>query len=372
MQRRIKFKVNILYIITGLGLGGAERQVCDLADRLVQKGHSIKIVSLVSKIEAGVLPKELSIDVQYLNMSKNPLGFISICLKLKDIVRDFRPDVVHSHMFHANIVTRVLRVFASFPRLICTSHSNNEGGKLRMLLYRLTNFLSDTNTNVSQDAVNEFIRKQAVTSSQMIVVSNGIDTQNFSKNVFYRDGIKQELDIDDSYYVFLAVGRLSDPKDYPNLLNAFSIVKQQKNHVLLLIAGIGELEAELKELSRKLGLTDSVKFLGLRRDIPKLMNVADTYVMSSHYEGFGIVLAESMACENITISTNCGGTKDVIGKNGFLVPIRNSQALADKMLETMDLSQEQREDLGKKARERIIKNYSLDAIIEKWLEIYRK
>lgn len=364
--------MKILFMITGLGTGGAERQVCDLVDKLVQKGHSIKIVSLVSKIEMGVLPKHPSIDVQYLNMGKNPLSFISICLKLKDIIKDFQPDAVHSHMFHANIMARVIRLFVSYPKLICTAHSKNEGGKLRMLLYRLTNFLSDINTNVSQDAVNEFIRKQAVMPNQMIAVSNGIDTQNFSKNVFYRNDIKQKLGIDDSYYIFLAVGRLSDPKDYPNLLNAFLIVKQQKTHVLLFIAGIGELEAELKELSRKLGLTDSVKFLGLRRDIPKLMNIADTYVMSSHFEGLPLVLGEAMACENVIVATDCGGTREIIDKNGFLVPIRNSQALAEKMLETMDLSQEQREVLGKNAREHIIKNYSLDAIIEKWLEIYRK
>ena len=133
--------MKILFLITGLGVGGAERQVCDLADKFAQKGHFVKIVSLVAKIETGVLPREQSVEVQYLDMSKNLFSFLSVCLKLKDIINVFKPDVVHSHMFHANIVTRVLRVFASFPRLICTSHSNNEGGKLRMLLYRLTNFL---------------------------------------------------------------------------------------------------------------------------------------------------------------------------------------------------------------------------------------
>lgn len=364
--------MKILFLITGLGVGGAERQVCDLADKFAQKGHFVKIVSLVAKIGTGVLPREQSVEVQYLDMSKSPFSFLSVCLKIKDIIKIFKPDVVHSHMFHANIMARVARLLVNFPKLVSTAHSKNEGGKLRMLIYRLTNTLSDLNTNVSQDAVDEFVRKQAVSLGQMIAVENGIDTSIFHKNISFKKEVRQELDIKEHAYIFLAVGRLSDPKDYPNLLNAFSIVKQQKTHALLLIAGIGELEAELKELSRKLGLTDSVKFLGLRRDIPKLMNIADTYVMSSHFEGLPLVLGEAMACENVIVATDCGGTREIIDKNGFLVPIRNSQALAEKMLETMDLSQEQREVLGKNAREHIIKNYSLDAIIEKWLEIYRK
>lgn len=364
--------MKILFLITGLGVGGAERQVCDLADKLAQKGHSIKIVSLASKVEMGVLPKDLSINVQYLNMSKNPLSFILTCLKLKDIIKDFQPDIVHSHMFHANIVARVLRLFVSFPKLICTAHNTNEGGQLRMLMYRLTNHLAELNTNVSQEAVDAFVSKKAIKKNQMVAISNGIDTITFNRNEKFKLILRDELGIDALSYVFLAVGRLHEQKDYPNLLNAFSIVKQQKNHVLLLIAGIGELESELKELSSKLGLTDSVKFLGLRRDIPKLMNVADTYVMSSHFEGLPLVLGEAMACENVIVATDCGGTREIIDKNGFLVPIRNSQALADKMLETMDLSQEQREDLGKRAREHIEKHYSLDAITDKWLEFYRK
>lgn len=365
--------MKILFLITGLGVGGAERQVCDLADKFAQKGHSVKIVSLISKTKVGVLPREQSVEVQYLDMSKNLFSFLSVCLKLKDIINVFKPDVVHSHMFHANIMARIARrLLVNFPKLVCTAHSKNEGGKLRMLTYRLTNTLSDLNTNVSQDAVDEFVRKQAVSLGQMIAVENGIDTAIFHKNISFKKEVRQELDIKEHAYIFLAIGRLSAPKDYPNLLNAFSIVKQQKNHVLLLIAGIGELEAELKELSSKLGLTDSVKFLGLRRDVPKLMNIADTYVMSSHFEGLPLVLGEAMACENVIVATDCGGTREIIDKNGFLVPIRNSQALADKMLEAMDLSQEQREVLGKNAREHIIKNYSLDAITEKWLEIYRK
>lgn len=364
--------MKILFVITGLGTGGAERQVTDLADNLVQLGHIVKIVSLTKKIETGLLPKQESIETIYLDMNKDPFSFVSTYLKLRQIIHQFQPNVVHSHMFHANIIVRLLRITVRFPQLVCTAHSKNEGGKLRMLVYRLTNSLADINTNVSQEAVDEFIKKGAIKAGQMFAVGNGIDINRFYKNEQGKDSLKNKLKIDPQSHIFLAVGRLEEAKDYPNLLQAFSLVKQARDKVCLLVVGIGTLQQQLVSLTQKLGLEDSVKFLGLRRDIAELMNMADTYVMSSYYEGFGIVLAESMACENITISTDCGGTKDVICEYGFLVPVRDSQALADKMLESMDLSQEQREMMGKNARSHIVKHYSLNAITEKWLELYQK
>ncbi|MBF0784789.1 glycosyltransferase [Muribacter muris] len=363
--------MRILFLITGLGMGGAERQVCDLADSLSSLGHSIQIISLSSKLDTGVLPNRKEIELFYLNMNKNPISFIITYLKLRNLIQKFQPSVVHSHMFHANIMARLLKLTQTFPKLICTAHSKNEGGKLRMLAYRITNRLADLNTNVSQDAVDEFIKKKAVNPNQMIAISNGINLNIFYKNEIFKAEVKKELEFDDSVYIFLAIGRLTDAKDYPNLLKAFSIVKHQKENVFLLIAGIGELEESLKDLAKTLNLSHNVKFLGLRRDIPKLMNVADTYVMSSYYEGLPLVLGEAMATENIVVSTDCGGPKEIIGNNGFLASIHDSQKLAEKMLETMALSQEQREILGKNAREHIKKNYSLDAITKKWLELYQ-
>lgn len=364
--------MKILFVITGLKMGGAERQLSDLADCLVKFGHTVKIVSLTAKAETGVLPKHKNIETVYLNMNKNPFSFITTYLKLSTIIREFRPDVVHSHMVHANIMARLVRISTHMPKLVCTAHSKNEGGQLRMWAYRLTNKLADVNTNVSQEAVDEFVKKGAVKFGQMIAMPNGIDVEHFVKNETSNASLKKELGIEASDYLFVAVGRLEEAKDYPNLLNAFALVKKQKPQARLLIVGVGSLEQSLKSLVRDLNLEDSITFLGLRNDIAQLMNLADSYVMSSFYEGFGIVLAESMACENITISTDCGGTKDVIGEYGFLVPIRDSQALAAKMLESMNLSPEQRAILGKNAREHIKKHYSLDAITKKWLELYQK
>lgn len=364
--------MNILLVITGLGIGGAEKQVCDLADKFVQLGHQVKLVSLTPSFSEQTLPKSNQIEIIYLNMLKTPIELIKAYSKLRKLIKSFNPDVVHSHMFHANLIGRLMRLSTKINRLICTAHSKNEGGALRMGLYRITNFLSDLNTNVSQDAVEAFIAKKAVKKDQMIAVENGIDTSFFRKDNLMKLEIQSYFDFVKNDYIFLAVGRLTDPKDYPNLLRAFSIVNKQKPNTCLLIAGIGELEQELKQYANQLGISEKVSFLGLRRDIHKLMNLADTYVMSSHFEGFGLVIAEAMSTEKVVISTDCGGTREVINGNGFLVPIRDSEALANAMLQSMALTAEERSILGKKARQHILDNYSLDAVVNKWLKLYQE
>lgn len=103
--------MKILFIITGLGMGGAERQVCELADQFSVMGHQILLISMTG--ETVNLPRSKSIEVVSLNMGKNPIGIIRAYLKAHVLVKEFQPDVVHSHMVHANIFARILRLSTS-------------------------------------------------------------------------------------------------------------------------------------------------------------------------------------------------------------------------------------------------------------------
>ncbi|MBN2869713.1 MAG: glycosyltransferase, partial [Campylobacterales bacterium] len=123
--------MKIALMITGMGMGGAERQVCDLADRFTALGHEVLIIYLTGK--AVIRPDHPDIRLIGMEMSKTPLSFIKTYIRLRRILRDFTPDVLHTHMVHANLVARLLRLSMHIPRLICTAHSTNEGGRLRML-----------------------------------------------------------------------------------------------------------------------------------------------------------------------------------------------------------------------------------------------
>lgn len=361
--------MKILYIITGLGRGGAERVVCDLADHMFIRGHEVKIVYLTG--EAKVKPIN-NIELYKLNLN-SLFNLYNSYNQLRQVVTTFRPDVIHSHMIHANILTRLIRLSCPIKKLICTAHSNNEGGKLRMLLYRLTNNLADLNTNVSYEATKSFEIKKAVPIGTMKTIYNGI---NLDKYFFKNEAklkIKEELGISDNEKILLAVGRFDKAKDYPNLLNAISIIKEEgKYNFKLLIAGEGYLKTEIEAIITTLKLEENVILLGYRSDIPDLMSAADIFLISSIYEGFGLVVAEAMACNCFVIATDCGGVVEILNNKDFIVPPRDSISLAKKIINIINLDACTKKLLIEKNRLRVEKCFALTEIVKKWESIYNE
>ena len=361
--------MKILFVITGLGVGGAEKIVTSLADALADQGHELVIAYLNG--EALVTPKNHSIQLVNLNLN-SPKDALFSSIKLRKLIKAFEPDVLHSNLVHANILSRLIRVVAPVPKLITSAHNTNEESRLRMLAYRMTDKLTDISTNVSQEAVDAFIDQKAVKSGRMINLHNSISTKEFTFSNSNRIRLRNELKINNNTQLLLAVGRLNEQKDYPNLLSAFAhLVNNIEKDIKLAIVGDGPLKDNLNELSRDLEIENKVMFLGIRKDIPALMSAADTFVLSSAWEGFGLVVAEAMSCERVVVATDCGGVKEVVGAAGFLVPPKDSLKLADALQIALNLSDRDKLELGNKARSRIEDNYSISSATQKWLSLYQ-
>ena len=365
--------MRVLFLITGLGGGGAEKVVTGLADQMVLLGHQVKIAYL--KGDIVVRPQNPKIDLIYLGL-EGVCKSHGVFKNYKTLLLDYHPDVVHAHMVHANIFARISRVFLPVPRLICSAHSNNEGGRLRMCAYRLTHNLADITTNVSQAASQNFENLGAVPQGGILTTYNGIDLNYFNKCKYEFNEIRSNLGADASTTIFLAVGRFHAAKDYPNLLKAFSIYLQQQKKVdnlKLYIAGDGDEQAilELKALIKKYNLNNNVNLLGRREDIPALMSVANFFVLSSSYEGFGLVIAEAMACECFVIATDCGGSAEIMGDTGLLVPPQDSEALAEALNQAVNKTSSEIQENNLKARQRVEELFSLEKSVENWLKIYR-
>lgn len=353
--------MNVLYIITGLGLGGAEKVVADLADQMVALGHNVKIAYLTG--EVLVKPFSLNIEIipLHLNSAKD---FVSASRKYQKLVKSFCPNIVHAHMVHANIFTRLNRTLCPIPKLICTAHNSNEGGKARMLAYRITNHLSDVNTNVSQEATDSLISKGAFNKNNVITIYNGIDLSKFEKNINTDDLNQKVINI-------ISVGRFNDQKDYPNLINAFAQLKKAiDTDVKLTIVGDGELRSEIEALIKQLDLDKDIILLGRRSDIPQLLSQADIFVLASKHEGLPTVVIEAMACKCYVVATDCGGSAEILGDTGQLVPIKDSHVLAKALEKVIVLNMESRANNNKKARDRVEQLFSLKTSVQKWLALY--
>ena len=353
--------MNILYVITGLGLGGAEKVVADLADQMTLLGHNVKIAYLTGDVLVKPACSDIEIVALHLNSVKD---FLPASKKYQRLIKSFSPDVVHAHMVHANLFARLNRALCPVPKLICTAHSSNEGGRVRMIAYRLTNGLSDVNTNVSQEATQALIDKGAFTKSNVVTVYNGIDFNKFKSNP---KNISQEQNT----LNLIALGRFTDAKDYPNLINAFAILKKNNNRAIkLTIVGDGELRPQIESLIKELNLDKDITLLGRRSDIPELLSQADLFVLTSKHEGLPTVVIEAMACECYVVATDCGGSAEILGNTGKLVPIQNSQALADALENTIALSSKERMQNNIKARVRVEQLFSLETSVQKWLALY--
>jgi len=240
-----------------------------------------------------------------------------------------------------------------------------------MLAYRLTDWLADISTNVSDEAVEAFEQQRALRPGRMRAIYNGIDTQSFIFGESARRIARRELCIDESSPLLLAVGRLGPEKDYPNLLRAFTELQFGSIQPRLVIVGDGPLRDGLVALAETLGVIDRVTFLGVRHDVPALLSACDLFVLSSAWEGFGLVVAEAMACNRVVVATSCGGVKEVVGEIGYLVPPRDSMILAATLACALRLSPEERLRLGQAGRDRVIANFSLDTTAERYLNIYK-
>jgi glycosyltransferase involved in cell wall biosynthesis len=360
--------MKILYVITGLAQGGAERVVCDLADKMYEKGNEVKIVYLTGK----VLTKPTYPEIELIKIDLNSMFSLPAAyLNLSNVVKKFAPDVVHAHMVHANILTRLVRIVTPIKKLICTAHNSDEGGQLRMLAYRITHNLADITTNVSNEAAKAFIEKKAVQGSDIITTYNGIDLSKFYYQSEAKNKILNDLNISSDYYLILAVGRFNEQKDFPNLLNAIALFKSQyKKKFKLIIAGDGELRQEIEKLIKELDLEEDVILLGRRNDIPDLMSAVDLFVLSSRYEGFGLVVAEAMACETLVVATNCGGVGEVLNNPDFLVQPSNFISMAEKIHIAIQIKEDLKKEIILKNLKHVQENFSLDIIIEKWLKLY--
>jgi len=206
--------MRIALITTCLEVGGAERIVTNLADAFVQRGHEVLIIFLTG--EAIILPKDKK--VQVIGLGLNSVGnLIGGYIKLRKILSAFKADVVHSHLYHSNILARLLRLTMHIPVLISSVHNTVEGGRLRMLAYRFSDRFADISTNVSHEAVSSFISKKAVKKGRMVALHNGISTDEFQFCCASRDELRRALEVDDNCKLIIAVGKLSEQKDYPNL-----------------------------------------------------------------------------------------------------------------------------------------------------------
>lgn len=330
-------KKRIMFFLYSLSGGGAERTVINIMNNLDKNKYELILVLGTDKNDdyKGLLNNNIKIKI--LNSKKLRYSLF----KLRRMIIDENPDLLFSTINSNNImmILSKLLTFKKIPVIVREANNRTASGKVTIL-----------NKNITRILYNNF-------ASAVVALSNGVKedlTENFSINkekisVIYNpievEKIKdmssekiEDLEFAGEQKVIVSVGRLVEQKNFPLLFNAFKKVKESID-CKLVIVGKGHLEQSLKNLSEELGVFDDVIFLGFKENPYKYMKMADVFVLSSKWEGFGHVIVEAMATGTPVISTDCkSGPSEIIEDNkyGVLVPVENPRILAEKMVELLN------------------------------------
>lgn len=281
-------------------------------------------------------------------------------------------DVVHTHDHRTNLIAWLAARLRPTP-LVATLHQPLRRHWWLRHFEMLDEYVVhrfDRILPVAEMIRGELVGKHPRLAPRTTAVLNGVDLQRFV-GPLDRQRVRRELGIGPEQVLCLTIGRLSDDKGIPYLLECASLVKRHSDSVRFMIAGRGPLEAKLVGMSRDLGLAGTVRFLGFREDVPDLLSAADMLVVASTSEGCPIVILEAMAAGCPTICTRVGGSPELItdGRTGYVVEPRQADQLARAVLRLVEAPAE-RAEMGERARKLAFERFTIERMVRDFENVY--
>lgn len=357
-------KVRVLHVIPNFGPGGAERLLVNLLEEFDCERFDVAAVSLYA--ESGtILEKEIrekGLKVCYFNKHKGP--DLRMIRELWCVFRDFRPDVVHTHLYVLRY-TLWPAVFCHIPVQIHTVHNvaqkevDRAGKFVHWLAFRLAGVVP---VSISQE-VAVTVRNLYGHEIETPVIYNGIPTGRFSVCSNRKD--------EDDNIILLHVGRFSPEKNHRLLIESFALALEECSRLHLWLVGDGELKSDIEKLVAEKGLQSYVSFLGIRADVAEILGQCDVFVLTSDWEGFGLVVAEAMAAGRPVIATAVGGVPELVidGETGILVPPQDTQALAQAILK-LATNPEIGQQMGRRGQMRARKQFDIARTAREYESLY--
>lgn len=323
-----KVYMRILFVITSLRTGGAERLVAEMIPEMVRQGHHVDLY-LFDGTETPLLKNLRAKEVKVLTFSKgvghmwNPLHV----LKLRKILKDGNYDIVHTHNSPAQILTALAAGKRTSVKLVTTEHNTFTKRRRIIFLRWIDPLFYKAYTHiicVSPTIQSKLIEYVNIDPCKISIIPNGINLVQFSQENIHRPQNLPPQNPEDKIILMTAAFRKQ--KDQPTLIKAMQYLP---SNYKLWLAGGWKRKRKAEKLARKLNLKERVCFLGERRDIPYLMQLADVNVLATHYEGMPLAAIEAMASGKPFIASDVSGVTDVASGAAWLVPESNPTALAD-------------------------------------------
>ena len=366
-------KIKLLRIVSNLGIGGVQKRMVSLLPKLDKERYSI----IVCSFKPGELQNCLEQSEIPVRIVSRRFKFDPVCIyRLRSIMKKENIDIVHTHCHKPNTTGRLAAKLAGVPVIITNEHNvDSWKSNWQLTLDRWLAAYSDRIIAVSEAVRNFYVENANISTDKFEVIYNGVDLDFWQNNIFSQETIAEKrakLGLLQDDKVIVNIGRLHPQKGHEYLLRAARKIIPRMKNLKFLIVGDGSMKDSLELLSERLGIKKNVVFTGKRDDIKDILCFSDISVLSSIREGFSNVILESMACGKPVIATDVGGNNEIVidGKNGFIVPSRDEDTLADKIL-ALAGNEELTERMGLAARE-TVKKFSLKRMVDKTEQLYEK
>lgn len=374
--------MRILHVITGLDVGGAETMLYRLATRFDPARFESRVVSLIAPGVMGDRLVEAGIPVDTLSMRRgvpSPAGLARLVRQ----VRRYRPDVVQTWLYHADlaglVAARLAFPLGTRPRVVwnirCSFMALEEYRRLTGVTLRACAGLSGLPDAVltNSHSAKHFHQDLGYEPKRFEVIPNGFDTDRFRPDEGARLAVRRELDLPPESLMVGHVARFDPMKDHRTLIRAAARVMEANPQAVFVLVGRG-VDYDNLDLAAWIGEAgldaERLRLLGERDDVARLMAAMDVHVSSSLGESFPNVVGEAMACGAVPVVTDVGDSARLAGDEDAVVPPADETALATALADRLGLGRDSLARLGQAARQRIVDRYSLDTVVARYAGFY--
>ncbi len=379
-------RINILFIINDLKIGGAEKMMLYLISGLDRRIYNPIVCTLIDRGEYRNYLKTYNIEYHTLNMTgyhKTPFALI----KLIKIIKRHEIVIIHSYLFYSDLMARAAGFLARVPVVITSMRNIDLWRKpWHIFIDSLTFGLSSAIISNSLAGASRLSNIEKIPADRIKVVYNAIKLDEYAQSASYsKKEFKKSIGADENDLIIVTVARLEEQKDHFSLLRAAKLTLDklkkrtaQKNStektrkIKFILAGGGALIEDLKKAAKKLEIADSVIFLGTRTDIKEILHSADIFLLTSIYEGIPNAILEAQSCMVPVIATDVGGVSEIItdNHNGILCNPRDIETISEKIIHLI-ANPRFAENIAHNAFQRLKSKFSCESLISKTCAIYK-
>jgi glycosyltransferase involved in cell wall biosynthesis len=347
-----------------------------LVSEIVRRAGDLLEPTIFCLDGVGPLGEQLLEDgYEVIDLGRRPGRDYRVSWRMKKLIQERRIEIVHAHQytpfFYAALAKMALG--GSF-RLILTEHGRHfpdlVSSRRRLVNRWLLGAQADAITGVCQFSLDGLIRNDGFPRNKARVIENGIVLERYT-TARDREAVLRRLGLDPSRRYIGSIARFHPVKDHAMLLNAFARVAAAQDDADLMLVGDGALRGTLMELARSLKVESRVHFLGIRSDVPEVLQTLDAFALTSLSEAASLTLLEAMASRVPVVVTQVGGNPELVrdGIDGLHVPRGDAEATARALLRILR-DPVSAASMGNSARRRVSDRYQLKNSISQYVELY--